>query len=63
MKRFQSILCTVVLTLSICSAALAGQLPGKDGQLPGKDGQLPGSSISDVLLEIAGIMITDIFSR
>ena len=45
MKRFQSILCASLLTLSLSSATLAGQISGapeKDGNISGKNGNISG---------------------
>jgi hypothetical protein len=45
MKRFQSILCASLLTLSISSATLAGNISGKDGNISGaptSDGNISG---------------------
>ena len=56
MKRFQSILCATLLTLSISSAALAGQISGKAGQISGAPGQISGTpsnlagSLTDTIL-------------
>lgn len=43
MKRLQSILCASLLTLSISSAALGGQISGAPGQISGKGGQISGA--------------------
>ena len=43
MRRLQSILCASVLTLSICSAAFAGQISGRSGQISGDPGQISGA--------------------
>ncbi|MGH9929527.1 MAG: hypothetical protein ACREA9_09885 [Pyrinomonadaceae bacterium] len=42
MKRLQSILCTTLLTLSLSSAAFAGQISGAPGQIDGAPGQISG---------------------
>jgi hypothetical protein len=42
MKRFQSILCASLLTLSLSSAALAGNISGRDGNISGRDGNISG---------------------
>jgi hypothetical protein len=53
MKRFQSILCASLLTLSISSAALAGNIsgaPSRDGNIsgaPSKDGNISGTPSKD----------------
>ena len=44
MKRFKSILCASLLTLSISSAALGGQISGRAGQISGAPGQISGLS-------------------
>lgn len=70
MKRFQSILCASLLTLSISSAALAGNISGKDGNIsgspttcgnisgtPSKDGNISGKdgNISGIAGNISGL--------
>jgi hypothetical protein len=44
MKRFQSILCASLLTLSLSSVALAGQISGRAGQISG--GAAPDTTIT-----------------
>jgi hypothetical protein len=43
MKRFQSILCASLLTLSLSAAAFGGQISGRAGQISGTPGQISGS--------------------
>ncbi len=50
MKRFQSILCASLLTLSISSAALAGNISGRAGNISGAptaDGNISGTPSKD----------------
>jgi hypothetical protein len=47
MKRFQSILCASLLTLSLSSAALAGNISGKDGNISGISGNISGTPSKD----------------
>lgn len=47
MKRFQSILCASLLTLSLSSAALAGNISGKDGNISGAPGNISGAPTTD----------------
>ena len=62
MKRFQSILFASLLTLSICSAARAGQISGAPGQISGAPdhvaGQISGRSgqISGIAGQISGLI-------
>jgi hypothetical protein len=57
MKRFQSILCASLLTLSISSAAFAGNISGKDGNISGTPGNISGTpgNISGTPGNISGI--------
>jgi hypothetical protein len=59
MKRFKSILCASILTLSISSAAFAGQISGRAGQISGAPGQISGSpgQISGAPGQISGVTI------
>lgn len=66
MKRFQSILCASLLTLSISSAALAGQISGAPNNVAGQisgapdnvSGQISGRSgqISGIAGQISGLI-------
>jgi hypothetical protein len=47
MKRFQSILCASLLTFSLSSAALAGNISGKDGNISGAPGNISGAPTTD----------------
>jgi hypothetical protein len=70
MKRFQSVLCASLLTLSLSSAALAGNISGaptpngnisgaptQDGNISGKDGNISGiaGNISGIAGNISGL--------
>jgi len=65
MKRFQSILCASLLTLSISSAALAGNIsgaPSRDGNIsgaPSKDGNISGKygNISGLTDDVYAVLI------
>ena len=46
MKRFKSILCASLLTLSISSAAFGGQISGRSGQISGAPGQISGVTLT-----------------
>ncbi len=43
MKRFNSVLCASLLTLSISSAALAGNISGKAGNISGAPDNISGA--------------------
>jgi hypothetical protein len=60
MKRFQSILCASVLTLSLSSAAVAGNISGRAGNISGaptQDGNISGKkgNISGIAGNISGL--------
>jgi hypothetical protein len=42
MKSFKSILCASLLTLTLSSAALAGDITGRPGDITGKPGDITG---------------------
>ncbi len=56
MKRFKSILCASLLTLSISSAAMAGNITGRAGNITGSpsniSGNITGSSLADTIFGI-----------
>lgn len=43
MKKLQSIACASLLTLSLGTAAFAGQISGRSGQISGAPGQISGA--------------------
>jgi len=70
MKRFQSILFTSLLTLAMSSAALAGNISGRDGNISGaptpvtvsKDGNISGtpgniSGLASAILAVLSVIV------
>jgi hypothetical protein len=57
MKRFKSILCASLLTLTVCSSALAGEITGRAGEITGKPGEITGKpgEITGKAGEITGL--------
>jgi hypothetical protein len=58
MKRFKSILCASLLTLTLSSGVLAGQISGRAGQISGAPGQISGApgQISGAPGQISGFL-------
>ena len=56
MKRFNSVLCASLLTLSISSAALAGNISGKAGNISGAPGNISGLT-EELYTALLGLLI------
>jgi hypothetical protein len=66
MKKLQSILCTMLLTLTFCSAAFAstGLISGRNGLISGRNGLISGApdmvEDTDTVSDILGMILCDI---